>query len=37
MERAMLQALARLASENLELRRIAKASERLTELQTALC
>ena len=36
MERAMLQALARLASENLELRRIAKASERLTELQTAL-
>ena len=36
MEKAMLQALARLASENLELRRIAKASERLTALQTAL-
>ena len=36
MEKAMLQALARLASENLELRRIATASERLTALQTAL-
>ncbi|WP_293920464.1 sensor histidine kinase [Sphingobium sp. UBA5915] len=36
LERAMLRALARLASENLELRRTAKASERLTELQAAL-
>lgn len=35
-ERSMLKALARLASENLELRRIAMASERQTELQTAL-
>lgn len=35
-EKAMLQALARLASENLELRRVANASERLTGLQTAL-
>ncbi len=37
MERAMLQALARLASENLELRRIAKASERLTATPDRSC
>ena len=36
LERSMLRALARLASENLELRRIAKVSERQTELQVAL-
>lgn len=35
-ERSMLQALARLASENLELRRVANASDRKTTLQTAL-
>lgn len=36
LERAMLRALARLASENLELRRTARVSNRLTELQAAL-
>lgn len=36
MEKGMLQALARLASENLELRRIAHSSERMTAFQTAL-
>ena len=35
LERAMLRALARLASENLELRRTARVSNRLTELQAA--
>jgi|LNFM01.1.fsa_nt_gb two-component sensor histidine kinase len=35
-EKAMLQALARLASENLELRRVARASDRMAGLQTAL-
>lgn len=36
MEKAMLRALARLASENLELRRIAKVSDRMVTLQSAL-
>jgi len=35
-EKAMLQALARLASENLELRRVAKVSDRMMTLQSAL-
>jgi two-component sensor histidine kinase len=35
-EKTMLRALARLASENLELRRVAKVSDRMVTLQTAL-